>query len=64
MLVLARSFGQAIVISNPDRPEDTVTLVIDRNRRGVEPVKICADAPSHIRVDRREIYERRKGGRR
>jgi len=53
MLVLTRRVGEEIVIDGAIR----VTVVGAQGDR----VRIGVSAPDHIRVDRREIHERRAG---
>jgi carbon storage regulator len=56
MLVLSRKVGQEIVIGEgADRVVITVTEV-----RGGDRVRLGITAPPHVRVDRREVRDRRE----
>lgn len=56
MLILTRRAGEAVIITEN---EDVIMRVISIHK-GV--VKIAFDAPPHIKIDREEIYERKKNG--
>lgn len=54
MLVLRRSCGQSIVIGN----NGEIIVKILRDDKGV--ISLGIEAPKAMRVDRQEIYEKRK----
>ena len=55
MLVLTRRLGQAIMIGDPNKP-DEITEVTVVEVKG-DQVRIGTDAPQDVKVHRKEIYD-------
>ena len=53
-LVLSREWNQEIVIGDPAKPEEQVSIKLTKARKGA---KLVVEAPRNVPINRREVFD-------
>lgn len=53
-LVLSREWNQEIVIGDPAKPEEQISVKLTKARKGA---KLVFEAPRDVKIHRREVFD-------